>query len=164
MHISEVARLLERWEAKDAPVRPPWTRAPGVVFRDICNDCGNCIAACPEEILVRDSAGCPEVDFSKGACTFCGECVDACGEKVFGGREWAPWFLTPLFGMECLALKGGSCRVCRDCCSYNAILFRSEPGEIPGPEVYGKDCTGCGACVFVCPVDAIRMLEEHETV
>ncbi len=164
MHISEVVRLLERWRAKDGPVRPPWTRAPDPAFRDICTDCGDCIAACPEGVLVRGKSGYPEVDFSKGACTFCGDCADACRENVFGGREWAPWFLTPFFGMECLALKGDSCRICRDCCSYDAIQFRSEPGELLGPEVLGKDCSGCGACVYVCPVEAVRMVEERVAV
>ena len=164
MRVSEVVRLLESWQAKDAPVRPPWTRAPGPAFRGTCNDCGDCIAACSEGVLVRGKAGYPEADFSKGACSFCGDCAEACRENVFGGREWAPWFLTPLFGMECLALQGTVCRICRDCCSYGAIQFHSEPGEPIGPDVVEKDCTGCGACVFVCPVEAIRMLEEREMV
>ena len=164
MLISEVVRLLERWGEKDAPVRPPWTRAPGPAFRDICGDCGDCIAACSGKILVRGETGYPEVDFSRGACSFCGDCADACRENVFAARQWAPWFLTPLFGMECLALKGTACRICRDCCSYGAIQFRSEPGELLGPEVVGMDCTGCGACVYVCPIEAVRMVEEREAV
>ncbi|MGR3678655.1 MAG: 4Fe-4S dicluster domain-containing protein [Paracoccaceae bacterium] len=73
----------------DGPQRPPWTDEARV--RQSCTSCGDCIAACPEGILVRGPANTPVLDFSTGECTFCNSCVTACKEDVFfdvGARPW----------------------------------------------------------------------------
>jgi len=55
----------------------------------------------------------------------------------------------------CLARRGVVCQSCGDACPERAIRFSLQRGGAPLPAVDETRCTGCGACLEVCPADAI---------
>lgn len=133
--------------------QPPWT---GDDFTDVCTRCGDCVAACPEQVLAPGDGGFPQVVFRGEGCTFCGECVDSCGEPVFDlGREPFQWRAE--ISNRCLALNDIHCQSCQDACEPGAIRFRPRLGKPPEPVVSSDICTGCFACAAVCPQDAISL-------
>jgi len=140
---------------QDDVIRPPWS-VPGNAFSKKCTGCGECVSACPEHILTIDDSNLAKVDFSKGECTFCRDCVASCndGALVIFDPE-LPWSLDISIEGKCLAMKGVDCRVCDDQCEPRAIRFRLTPGGVATPNLDQDLCTGCGACVAPCPVEAI---------
>jgi len=147
------------WGARRAPLRPPWALAEDA-FAARCTRCGDCLGACPTGILAKGRGGFPHVDFTRGECTFCGKCVDACKPRALARRgAAAPWTLKARIGDACLALQGVVCRSCGDRCEARAIRFRLAPGGVARPALDGAACTGCGACVAVCPAGVITMGE-----
>jgi ferredoxin-type protein NapF len=148
--------MFGRSAARAAPL-PPWARSVSA-FAGACTRCGDCAAACPTGII--DATGpFPVVDFAHGECTFCGDCVRACPEPAFDRIAFdagaAPWTLVAAIGEACLARKNVVCQSCGDACAVRAIHFRAEPGRVPMPRLDPSACTGCGACVSVCPADAV---------
>lgn len=133
--------------------RPPWTSDD---FVDSCTRCNNCITACPEGILQKGDGGFPRIAFEHDGCTFCEECVRACDAPVFDlSREAFRWRAD--IRDSCLAKSNIHCQSCQDACETEAIRFLYSPGRVPHPEVDVDSCTGCGACVAVCPQDAIGL-------
>jgi ferredoxin-type protein NapF len=127
-------------------------------FETTCTRCERCLDACPQDILIRGDGGFPEVDFSSGSgeCTFCAACVEACPEPAFTSTESTPWQLVAEIADEsCLARAGIHCQSCADVCGFDAIAFALARGLPPQPVIDGDACTGCGACVSICPADAI---------
>lgn len=162
MKIKEVRKLLKSWGVKEAPIRPPWAFLEDPIFTDNCKACGECIAACPEGVIVSDPLGFPEMDFMRGQCTFCGACARACKHNILTIDyiyDFGPWYIKPAFAKDCLARQGVNCRICADHCEKNAIRICRDRSGWNAPLVTGGDCTGCGACVAPCPVSAIRMAE-----
>ena len=137
--------------------RPPWT---GDNFTDACIRCGDCIAACPEQVLVQGDGGFPQVVFRGEGCTFCGECATACPEPVFDLTA-KPFSWVARIEDQCLARNGVYCQGCQDACEPRAIRFRPQLGRPPAPEISEDLCTGCFACAAVCPQDAIIL--QHPT-
>lgn len=141
---------------------PPLQRPPGALaelfFPKTCTRCGDCVPVCPTGILLQKD-GFPIVDFSRGECTFCGECVKAC--KPGALQPWeageSPWLLRAQVGDACLARRGVECRSCGDACDVFAIRFSPRLGGPPLPQIDTNNCTGCGACVRPCPVQAITL-------
>jgi ferredoxin-type protein NapF len=147
--------LGSRQAAAPSAIRPPWSSAQSIA--DHCTRCGDCIAACPERILVADASGAPAVDFSQGGCTFCGACADSCRVPVFD-RALAPaWHLDIAISERCLPRHGILCESCRDACGDGAIRFARAAGRTPVPQIERDRCTGCGACASVCPQSAISL-------
>lgn len=142
-------------------VRPPWAIAERA-FVECCTRCDACIQACPERIIARGHAGFPVVDFNRGECTFCAECVAACAPRALLAphSDAAPdtaWRIKAHIQPGCLALDGVECRVCGEHCEARAIHFQLAAGAVATPEVDHGICNGCGACVSVCPVQAVVM-------
>ncbi len=139
---------------------PPWA-VDAAEFYDLCTRCNKCIDACPEHILTPVSGGFPTVNFTLGECTFCGDCTPACptGALQVNTQNSSAWQQTPVVGGQCLAKQSVVCRSCGDCCEVEAIEFnlaRAYPA-IAFPEIDINACTGCGACISVCPTQALTM-------
>lgn len=152
-------RLLFGRAAASDPLLPPWAR-PVYAFAKACTRCGDCAAACPTRII--DATGLfPVVDFARGECTFCGDCVRACPEPAYDRAAFddgaRPWTLVATIGVSCLARANVVCRTCGDACADRAIRFPPMPGTVPVPHLDAAACTGCGACVGVCPANAITV-------
>jgi ferredoxin-type protein NapF len=140
-------------------LRPPWSLAADA-FDRACTRCAKCIDACPTHVL-KLAAGIVQVDYAEAECTFCGACVDICPEPAFdvaarasGGK---PWHAVARIDASCLARLGVECDSCGDACEAGAIRFRVHAGPVPDPRVDSTRCTGCGACVRVCPATAIEV-------
>ena len=139
-----------------APFRPPWS-VPEACFVDACSRCDDCVRACPTGLLQRGDSGFPLADFSAAACSFCGDCANACKTGAIApDTSRVPWQFTICIGESCLAHQRVECRVCGEMCEPRAILFPLMAGGVLRPEVDSAVCTGCGACLAPCPVNAIK--------
>ncbi len=155
-NISRSQLLAGDLAGKKAPIRPPWALAE-TPFQKQCNACGDCVRACPEQILIHGRAGYPQVDFSRGGCLLCGDCVRACRQEAFTSTEAQAWTLSAAIGESCLSFQGVECRSCGDHCETPAIRFQPQIAAAARPELDATLCSGCGACVAVCPAGAIFM-------
>ncbi|UYG03424.1 ferredoxin-type protein NapF [Halomonas sp. LR3S48] len=153
---SRRALLKGRLEYSPA-LRPPWAREEPEFLAN-CSQCGDCLQACETDIIVSDAAGFPQVDFQLGECTFCRACVEACEEDVFRDPEREPpWRHVAAIGSACLGPQGVYCRSCGESCEAGAIHFAFNARRVPEPTIDSAACNGCGACVSVCPTQAVAV-------
>lgn len=160
-------RISSNSDANVQVIRMPWM-VSSEVFTDHCSRCAKCIDVCPEKIIEQGDGGYPTVNFKRGECTFCAECVDVCAEPVFRNKDEKPWDLVAsitdkvssssvsLDGV-CMAYQGVVCQSCKDVCDVRAIRMSYQTSTIPVPDIENDICTGCGACLSVCPTQAIQM-------
>jgi len=142
-----------------AGVRPPWA-LPESAFAERCTRCDDCVAACPSSLIVRGSGGYPEMDFARGGCDFCGKCRAACKAGAFRAEaavSLAAWSHRAIIDARCLSAQGVVCRACGDHCEARAIRFRLATAGRSFAQIDLARCTGCGACVNVCPTGAVTM-------
>lgn len=148
--------LFARFRGGPLQLRPPWSRDE-LTFTDRCTQCGACAKACPTGLIKGGHAGFPIVDFKDAHCTFCGACREACRDGCYTSDGGEAWSLRAAVSTACVEPKGVSCRMCQDACEVSAIRFRPMIGGGASPEISLDDCTGCGACVLPCPVNAISV-------
>jgi ferredoxin-type protein NapF len=141
--------------------RLPWAK-PDADFTDACTQCGECLKACETQIITKGVGGFPTVDFEKGECTFCQKCADICPENAFLATNEAPWQITAKINETCLAYQNVECRTCAEECEPRAIQFSHNVGRVAQPKLDSELCTGCGACLSVCPVSAISMTDSNK--
>ncbi|WP_163558428.1 ferredoxin-type protein NapF [Halomonas sp. NO4] len=154
--VSRRALLRGRFD-RTPSLRPPWSLDEST-FTAHCTQCADCVEACETGIIVRDAAGFPQVDFQRGECTFCQACVDVCQAPVFRDPEREPpWGQVAEIGPACLGPQGIYCRSCGESCETSAIRFVYNAHRVPEPRVDTEACTGCGACVAICPTQAITV-------
>ncbi|MEQ9491018.1 MAG: ferredoxin-type protein NapF [Alphaproteobacteria bacterium] len=155
--------LFARKQTEPAPFRPPWTDETLLDSR--CTGCGDCLRACPENVLKPGAGGYPVFDPFAGSreCTFCGECAAACNEDVFVTFRDPPWNIAAVLNEEtCLAHRDIHCESCRDVCAEQAIRFRPRIGGPPTPTLEEAVCTGCGACISSCPANALSLKHKED--
>lgn len=146
------------FRGRPAPaLRPPWALRPDAAFTQSCTRCGDCRRACPEGIVVSADGGFPALDLRQHGCTFCGACVDACAPRALDRQIEPAIPAVAVIAGHCLAQRQVDCRVCGDVCEARALRFPPRRGGVPLPVLDASACTGCGACVGACPVQAIRV-------
>lgn len=139
--------------------RPPWALSE-LQFVYHCSRCHACVQTCPEQILVTDARGYPEVDFSRGRCTFCHRCVDSCEREAFyDDLDKFAWQLRASISARCLDYQHIHCEVCKEQCLAGAISFRHQKGVAVLPQIDSQRCNGCGGCYQSCPAGAISLDE-----
>lgn len=156
--------FLRRSKAKERSYPfPPWALSKDL-FLTTCDQCGACIDACPEGILLQDPTDSfPGTDFNSTGCTFCKACVEACPTGALKADDTtAPWAHRIAIAASCLSEQGITCRVCEESCEPRAIRFALQTGGRALPVLNEDDCTGCGFCISACPVQAIT-LEPHSS-
>jgi ferredoxin-type protein NapF len=126
-------------------------------FHEQCIRCNKCIDVCETKIITHGDGGFPIVDFSKGECTFCYSCASVCPEPLFDSKATLPWQAEISIKDSCLAKKNVECRSCMENCEPMAITFKLSIGSVAQPSLDSDSCTGCGACVAVCPSDCISI-------
>ncbi|BBB22536.1 ferredoxin-type protein NapF [Abyssogena phaseoliformis symbiont OG214] len=141
--------------SKKSIIRPPWSKNE-VLFIDLCSRCGACIETCPENIIILGSGKFPVVDFQKGECNFCHQCAEVCQYHAFDVKQ-QPWHIKIDIKDNCLSKIGVVCQSCSDVCQQNVINFSLQMGGVPSIDLNTDVCTGCGACVEVCPKNSISM-------
>jgi ferredoxin-type protein NapF len=147
------------------------------LFLNNCSQCNNCITSCDNQIIKQDRNGFPFVDFDENECTFCMKCIDICQQPLFKSTETQqtdkPWQGDFIISSQCLAQNDIFCQSCRDVCETKAISFSTssqntindptiiyQGSPIAKPYLHNHSCTQCGACVSVCPQDAIALQKE----
>lgn len=137
-------------------MRPPGATEP-ISFIELCTRCDACLDACPTDVIYRGDGGFPELSFHLDACEGCGECQKACqtGALLPGLTSWpaGKWRLEE----QCLPRQGVACQSCADACDQQAIAFVLDR-TLPIPSLTEDLCTSCGACVSVCPTNAIAIV------
>ena len=156
--VSRMQFLRGDFKGKESPLRPPWA-IDEQLFTEICTSCGDCISQCPTHIIKPARANLPVIDFSAGECLFCEECVEVCEPHALLKKESkSPWAVkASIDNDKCVAYKGVECRSCYDPCEARAIMMPPRLGGISLPIISSHNCTGCGACFSVCPVNAVAI-------
>lgn len=170
-------------KGKNNPFRPPWA-IPEEYFVDYCTRCDKCVDACFDELIVKGRGGYPQMDFKQGGCDFCEDCLNVCetsalkkipantrthlkssnteesSESVSNSESYLPpWHIKANIDLtNCLSMNATICRSCGESCDDKAIKFDLKLGGIAEPILNIEQCTGCGACFSVCPVQVITLV------
>ena len=154
-------------QGKVAVLPPTRTRLPWVInegiFTDNCNQCGDCLSACDQKIILSDGDGFPYLSFNSAECTFCKACVEVCQQLLFVNHKLRqPWLAELTIKDNCLARNHIYCQSCQDSCDQNAIKFKYLESSIPVPVIDNDLCNGCGACISVCPQKSTELKLNYE--
>jgi len=127
-----------------------------VELAEQCTYCGICREACRSGLIDVALGRLPSVRFDNGGCSFCGACANACPEDLFD-RDRPAWSLIARVEGPCLTLPVATCGLCETVCDPAAIRLTVTGGGATLAAIDADRCNGCGACVSVCPTNAIAM-------
>ncbi len=140
-----------------APIRPPGAIAEKN-FLSLCTPCQDCASACPHDLIDHDKAGRPVMNFAQTTCVFCADCTRACKSGALDEQQARPWQVMAQINQDCLSRNGITCRTCGDHCDEQAISFELMTKGRSQPIINDDQCTGCGACMRICPNKSITII------
>lgn len=104
------------------------------VNKELCTNCGACIAECPRGVIIR-------IPYSSRAAVFCNS--QAPGKEVRAACD-----------VGCLG-----CGICMKSCPKQAITVENNLARIDGSK-----CVGCGICVEKCPKKCIELINKNAKI
>jgi ferredoxin-type protein NapF len=163
--IGLLSRRIGRARGENAPLRPPGAVAEQS-FTGLCIRCGNCVRACPSEIIHQDTgqagvAGllAPIILYEK---TYCIENCNACTQVCPSGalqalslKQKNKYVIGEALvdtSLCVLALGESDCDACMRACPFDAVRIKWDDEQYVAYPVVDRDkCNGCGACEISCP-------------
>lgn len=142
-------------QVRAASIRPPWA-LDETAFLSRCDGCGACLRACPGGLLGTDARDLPARIVGAGECDWCGDCAAACPSQALDRQLGRQQLSLASIAGACLNASGVHCSSCRDACPERAIA--PPPARLEAPRIDADRCTGCGACVPVCPTSVVNLL------
>ncbi len=168
--VSLWAKKIGHARSVTAPLRPPGA-ADEQTFTSLCLRCGNCIRACPSEIIQPDTgqAGilgflAPLVRYEMDYCNEeCNACTQACPSGALRAltlEEKHKYIIGVARVDRSLCLWGISdCNTCVHACPFEAVkIFWDEEAYESYPAVDTAKCNGCGACEAYCPTGDLKAI------
>ena len=155
VNLSRRSLFRGRLTSNEPRVQLPWSVAWSDFAAD-CTRCGDCLTACPEQILVKGDGGFPSVDFLRGECTFAGNVSPLAKCRYFARPRRHPGNTSPILKPTVWPMARYFASAARTVASPGRSV---SPHAGPGadPSIDAAACTGCGACVMDCPVGSIRV-------
>jgi len=150
-------------------IRPP-AALESIKLYSVCTRCGSCIKACPTRILTEDvrfTPGflTPRVTFLNGYCLeTCNRCSVVCPSGAITlfrveAKSQIRMGLAEIKTKDCLLASLKECDRCKAVCPYNAVEIGSvDNSNLMIPFISNEKCTGCGACMVICPTACISIV------
>jgi ferredoxin len=154
-----------------SPLRPP-----GAVkeekFTGLCLRCGNCVRACPSQIIHPDRGQSGvlgflspviqyKLDYCKKECNACTTVCPSGALQRLNLEQKNKYIIGKASVDKSLCLWGVSeCKACLKPCPYEAIKIQwNEEAYESFPGVDPAKCNGCGACEAVCPTGELKAIK-----
>ncbi|GAB4276666.1 MAG: hypothetical protein Kow0029_18850 [Candidatus Rifleibacteriota bacterium] len=158
---------LDRFQEKFPEIIRPPGASPEGDFLKLCIKCGKCVRACPfialQPIIYANEfdKGTPALRTGTSYCRFCPgyPCISACptGALSFKYRLKKLGLAIPV-PKKCLRTSDIECNACERICEMTFKAIKCTEAGTP-PVVDNRLCSGCGACLTVCPVTPVPALK-----
>lgn len=160
----DVTPQRRKLRARETPITPPGSRSLEH-FEKHCTGCQLCVSACPNNVLVTSSSA-PgllqpgmtyEYGYCRPNCVVCGEVCPAGAIKPvsLSAKKAIQIGRASVDFNRCIVHTDNvQCTACQRICPYGAISLeplRSGQESLRRPVVDPTQCTGCGACEYICP-------------
>ncbi len=130
--------------------RPP-TALSESEFLKTCNGCGNCVTACPNDIIsIRNQVA--ELDLELSYCSHCHKCNEVCPTSALS-HSVSDSSMRPKINSNCNPQTAFYCAECQYNCPVGAISVQKNNK----PSVDMGLCNGCNQCGYNCPASAISI-------
>lgn len=149
------ASLVEETQEVKVQEKTGWLRPPGAVkerlFLERCTQCGDCIDACPHDVIVPLAVQeTPGIYPGEAPCQLCEDfpCIEACEVEALmpiRSMHEVSMGVAKVSGSMCTA--GNGCNACVSKCPTEAISMDFGKFLVVVDESL---CVGCGSCQYVC--------------